>query len=295
MNIGRVVTAMVTPFNEKGQIDFPQIKVLLDYLIANGTDAVVVGGTTGESATLSLEEKEALYAESVRAAAGRIPVIAGTGMNDTHATAELTIRAEKANVDGIMLVAPYYNKPSQQGLYEHFKTIAGKTSLDVMLYNVPGRTMVNMLPETVIALSQIKNITSVKEASGNLDQMTAIISNTPDDFTVYTGEDSLTLPSMAIGATGVVSVASHVIGSHMQDMIARYLKGDIHGASSIHGRIVPLMKAMFIAPSPSPVKAALAFQGINSGGVRLPLIPLTEEEKTIVQKALETIHSPFKQ
>lgn len=289
MALGNVLTAMVTPFDSKGKIDFEKLPKLIDYLIANGTDGVVVGGTTGESATLSMEEKVALYEQSVKAAAGRIPVIAGSGMNDTYATAELTVRAEKVGVDGIMLVTPYYNKPSQRGLYEHFKTIAEKTSLPVMLYNVPGRCVVNMLPETVIALSKISNITSIKEASGNLDQMTTIISNTPDEFQVYAGDDSLTLPALAVGADGIVSVSSHVIGKEMQDMVKAFRNGDVKSARNLHQKLLPIMREMFIAPNPSPVKTALQLKGMDVGGVRLPLLPLTAEERKLVTKVLETI------
>ncbi|MCE7794549.1 4-hydroxy-tetrahydrodipicolinate synthase [Salipaludibacillus sp. CUR1] len=286
MALGNVLTAMVTPFDSKGNIDFQKINRLMDYLIDNGTEGVVVGGTTGESATLSMEEKSALYEHTVKAAAGRIPVIAGTGMNDTYATAELTVKAEKSGVDGIMLVTPYYNKPSQRGIYEHFKTIAEKTSLPVMLYNIPGRCVVNILPETVIALSKIPNITSVKEASGDLDQVTEIITNTPDDFQVFSGDDSLTLPFMAIGGDGVVSVSSHIIGKDMQKMVQAWKKGDIKTASSIHQSLLPIMKSMFIAPNPSPVKTALQIKGLDVGGVRLPLIPLTPEERSVLNNAL---------
>lgn len=289
MNLGNVVTAMVTPFNEQGGVDHEKLSSLMDVLISRGTEAVVVGGTTGESATLSMQEKAALYRECVKASAGRIPVIAGTGMNDTYATAELSLQAKADGVDGIMLVAPYYNKPSQQGLYEHFKTIAEKVDLPIMLYNVPGRTMVNMLPETTIALSAVPNITAVKEASGNLDQITTIIANTPQDFKLYSGDDSLTLPALAVGADGIVSVSSHIVGSEMQEMIALYRSGKTAEAALIHQKLVPFMNAMFIAPSPSPVKTALHLQGVETGGVRLPLVPLTQAELEIVKKALDEV------
>ncbi|MCR6096100.1 4-hydroxy-tetrahydrodipicolinate synthase [Salipaludibacillus agaradhaerens] len=286
MALGNVLTAMVTPFDFKGNIDFKKMNRLMDYLIENGTEGVIVGGTTGESATLSMEEKSALYEHAVKAAAGRIPVIAGTGMNDTYATAELTVKAEKLGVDGIMLVSPYYNKPSQRGLYEHFKTIAEKTSLPVMLYNIPGRCVVNLLPETVVALSKIHNITSIKEASGDLDQMTTIISETPKEFQVFSGDDSLTLPSMAVGADGIVSVSSHIVGNDMQHMIKAFKSGDIATASAIHQKLLPIMKSLFIAPNPSPVKTALQIKGLDVGGVRLPLLPVTPEERLVIQHAL---------
>lgn len=286
MSFGKVLTAMVTPFDGEGLINYEQLEVLINYLIDNGTDGLVVGGTTGESATLSIEEKAALYQQSVRIADGRVPIIAGTGMNDTYATAELTTRAERVGVDGIMLVAPYYNKPSQKGLFEHFQTIAGKTKLPVMIYNVPGRTAVNILPETTIELAKIENITCVKEASGNLDQITMIVANTPDDFTVYSGDDSLTLPALAVGADGIVSVSSHIIGNHMQKMIAHYHAGRVQDAAKLHHQLLPIMRGMFIAPSPTPVKTSLNMTGLEVGGVRLPLVPLTTEERQTLSEIL---------
>ncbi|AOM83133.1 4-hydroxy-tetrahydrodipicolinate synthase [Salisediminibacterium beveridgei] len=286
MSFGKVLTAMVTPFDDDGLINYEQLEILINHLIDNGTDGLVVGGTTGESATLSIEEKAALYQQAVKIANGRVPIIAGTGMNDTYATAELTARAERVGVDGIMLVAPYYNKPSQKGLYEHFHTIAGKTSLPVMVYNVPGRTAVNILPETTIELAKIENIVSVKEASGNLDQITMIVANTPDDFSVYSGDDSLTLPALAVGADGVVSVSSHIIGNQIQQMITHYETGRVQNAAKLHQQLLPIMRGMFIAPSPSPVKTALNMQGIEVGGVRLPLVPLTSEERQTLNEIL---------
>ncbi|PRO65180.1 4-hydroxy-tetrahydrodipicolinate synthase [Alkalicoccus urumqiensis] len=289
MKLGRVITAMVTPFDEKGKVDHEQLKPLIDTLITRGTEGIVIGGTTGESATLSMQEKADLYRAGVEAAAGRIPVIAGTGMNDTHATAELSRQAEKDGVDGVMLVAPYYNKPSQQGMYEHFRAIAEKIDIPVMIYNVPGRTMVNILPETTIALSHIPNITAVKEASGNLDQMSAIIAGTSHDFQVYSGDDSLTLPAAAVGADGIVSVSSHIIGSEMQEMLRHYHDGRTEQAAALHRKLVPFMHAMFLAPSPTPVKTALSMQGVQVGGVRLPLIPLNEEERRLVSEAMDAV------
>ncbi|UTR10815.1 4-hydroxy-tetrahydrodipicolinate synthase [Evansella sp. LMS18] len=289
MNFGRVATAMVTPFDSKGNIDFQKTTKLLEYLIANGTDAVVVAGTTGESPTLSNEEKLALFEHTVKVVDGRIPVVAGTGSNNTYASVELTRKAESAGVDAVMLVAPYYNKPSQKGMYEHFKTIAEKTSLPVMIYNVPGRTVVSIDADTTIKLSQIKNVVAVKEASGDLDQMTKIIANTPDDFLLYSGDDSLTLPVMAIGGAGIVSVASHVIGNEMQEMIRAYDSGDVKEAAQVHQRILPVMKGMFMAPNPAPVKTALQLKGLDVGGVRLPLLPLSSEERSDLSRIMDSI------
>ncbi|MCH6264256.1 MULTISPECIES: 4-hydroxy-tetrahydrodipicolinate synthase [Neobacillus] len=286
MYFGQVLTAMVTPFDQDGEIDFNATRDLVNYLLANGTDGLVVCGTTGESPTLSTEEKVALFKFVVEVADGRVPVIAGTGSNNTRASISLTKLAEEVAVDGIMLVAPYYNKPSQEGMYQHFKAIAESTSLPVMLYNIPGRSVVNISAETVIRLSQIPNIVAVKEASGHLDDMAEIIKQTDDDFSLYSGDDGMTLPVLSIGGVGVISVASHIIGNEMQDMVSRFKNGDLAGAADAHRELLPIMKALFAAPSPAPVKASLNMKGINVGGLRLPLIPLNEEETRTLQNVL---------
>jgi 4-hydroxy-tetrahydrodipicolinate synthase len=288
MNYGQVLTAMITPFDHNGEVDFNATKNLVNYLIANGSDGLVINGTTGESPTLTTEEKVDLFKFVVQVVNGRIPVIAGTGSNNTKASISLTKLAEEAGVDGIMLVTPYYNKPSQEGMYQHFKAIAQTTSLPVMLYNIPGRSSVNMSVETIVRLSQIDNIVSIKEASGDLDAMAEIISKTPNDFSVYSGDDALTLPLLAIGGTGIISVSSHIIGNEMQDMINKFKNGDVTGAASLHRNLLPIMKAMFAAPNPTPVKAALNMRGIPVGDVRLPLIPLNNEEKIALQRTLQT-------
>ena len=286
MNFGQVLTAMVTPFDQHGEVDFNAARTLVNYLIENGTDGLVVAGTTGESPTLTTEEKIALFKFVVEVSAGRVPVIAGTGSNNTRASISLTKLAEEAGVDGIMLVTPYYNKPSQEGMFQHFKAIAETTSLPVMLYNIPGRSVVNMSVETVVRLSEISNIVAIKEASGNLDAMAEMISQTPDDFTLYSGDDGLTLPVLAIGGAGVVSVASHIIGNEMQEMINQFKKGRVQEAAVSHQRLLPIMKALFAAPNPTPVKAALNMQGVQVGGVRLPMVPLNDEEMSVLQKVL---------
>jgi 4-hydroxy-tetrahydrodipicolinate synthase len=286
MNFGQVLTAMVTPFDQNGEVDFNATRKLVDYLIDNGTDGIVVAGTTGESPTLTTDEKIALFKVVVDAVKGRVPVIAGTGSNNTRASISLTKRAEEAGVDGIMLVAPYYNKPSQEGMYQHFKAIAESTPLPIMLYNIPGRSVVNISVETVVRLSQIENIVAVKEASGNLDAMAEIISQAPSDFTLYSGDDGLTLPVLAIGGAGVVSVASHVIGNEMQEMINHFKNGQVQEAANAHRRLLPIMKALFAAPNPAPVKAALNINGVSVGGLRLPLLPLSEEEENTLQAVL---------
>ncbi|MEH7181070.1 4-hydroxy-tetrahydrodipicolinate synthase [Neobacillus vireti] len=287
MNFGQVLTAMVTPFDQHGEIDYGATRELVNYLIANGTDGLVVAGTTGESPTLSTEEKVSLFKFVVDVAARRVPVIAGTGSNNTRASINLTKQAEEAGVDGIMLVTPYYNKPSQEGMYQHFKAIAEATSLPVMLYNIPGRSAVNLSVETIVRLSEIQNIVAIKEASGNLDDMAEIINQTPADFTLFSGDDGLTIPVLAIGGAGVVSVASHIIGNEMQEMVTLFKNGRVQEAADLHRHLLPIMKVLFAAPNPSPVKAALNLQGIQVGGVRLPLIPLNEDEMTTLNSVLE--------
>ncbi|WP_202079803.1 4-hydroxy-tetrahydrodipicolinate synthase [Caldalkalibacillus salinus] len=287
MNFGQVLTAMVTPFNNNGDIDFNATKTLVNYLINHGSDGLVVAGTTGESPTLTTEEKIALIQYVVEVVDGRVPVIAGTGSNHTRASVALTQQVETLGVDGVMLVTPYYNKPSQEGLYQHFSTIAQSTSLPVMLYNVPGRSVVNMSVDTVVRLSQIENIVSIKEASGDLDAMAEIISQTPSHFTLYSGDDSLTLPVLSIGGTGVISVASHIAGLEMQEMVNQYKKGEVDRAAYAHRHLLPLMKALFAAPSPSPVKSALNMRGISVGDVRLPMLPLDHEQEIALHETLQ--------
>lgn len=285
MNFGQVITAMATPFDANGEIDFQATTNLVEYLINNGSDGIVVAGTTGESPTLSIDEKVALFVHVVTVADGRAKIIAGTGSNNTRASVALTEQAEQAGVDGVMLVTPYYNKPSQEGMYRHFEAIANATTLPVMLYNIPGRSVVNLSVDTIVRLSLIDNITSVKEASGDLDAASEIIERTTN-FAVYSGDDSLTLPMLSIGGTGIVSVASHIIGNDMQDMIKMFRTGDTVGAAALHRQLLPTMKALFAAPSPSPVKAALNLMGVPVGGVRLPMLALTAEETATLQQFL---------
>ncbi|MBY6266994.1 4-hydroxy-tetrahydrodipicolinate synthase [Parageobacillus thermoglucosidasius] len=289
VQFGKIVTAMVTPFDRKGNVDFAKTTKLIDYLLENGTDSLVVAGTTGESPTLTAEEKIALFRHVVSVVNGRVPVIAGTGSNNTRASIELTKKAEEIGVDAVMLVAPYYNKPNQEGLYQHFKAIAESTSLPVMLYNIPGRSVVNIAVDTIVRLSEIPNIVAVKDASGNLDAMTEIIARTRDDFLLYSGDDSITLPVLSIGGAGVVSVASHIIGNEMQQMIAAFEAGEIAKAAKLHQKLLPIMKGLFAAPSPVPVKTALQLKGLDVGSVRLPLVPLTEQERIKLMNLLNTL------
>ena len=279
ISFGKVVTAMVTPFDYKGNIDFAKTTQLVNYLIENGTDSIVVAGTTGESPTLSTEEKLALFQHVVKVSNSRAKIIAGTGSNNTYASIELTKKAEKIGVDGILLVSPYYNKPSQQGLYQHFKAIAESTELPIMLYNIPGRTAVTIELDTIVKLSAIQNIVAIKESTGDIAAATAIIANTDESFQLYSGDDYLTIPMLAIGAQGVVSVAAHIIGNEMQQMIKAFESGETQKAALMHQQLLPVMNGMFIAPNPAPVKTALQLKGIDVGSVRLPLVPLTGEER----------------
>ncbi|WP_371068387.1 4-hydroxy-tetrahydrodipicolinate synthase [Sediminibacillus sp. JSM 1682029] len=279
MNFGRVLTAMVTPFDNKGNVDLEKTTELVNYLLKNGSDGLVIAGTTGESPTLTSEEKIAVFNQVVKDADKRVPVIAGTGSNNTYATIELTKKAEAVGVDAALLVVPYYNKPSQRGIYEHFAAVAKETNLPIMLYNIPGRSVVRMEPETVIELAKIPNIVSIKDSTGDLDAISTIIENTGDAFSVYSGDDSLTLPIAAVGGNGVVSVSSHIIGKEMQEMLTAFETGETGKASQLHRQLLPIMRGMFMAPSPTPVKTALQIKGMDVGGVRLPLVPLTGEER----------------
>ncbi|RXT15173.1 4-hydroxy-tetrahydrodipicolinate synthase [Ammoniphilus sp. CFH 90114] len=286
-DFGRLLTAMVTPFNEDLEVDFEKTTQLVNHLIQTGTDTIVVGGTTGESPTLSKEEKVALFKHVAQQAKGKAKVIAGTGSNSTQASIELTRKAEEAGVDGIMLVVPYYNKPSQEGLYQHFKAIAESTTLPVMLYNIPGRSAINMQVETILRLAQISNITSVKEASGDLTPVAVLVDKAPVGFKVYTGDDKLTLPTLSVGGHGVVSVASHVIGQQMKSLIETYVKGDVQTAASLHRKYLPVFEGLFITSNPVPVKYALNKKGIEVGSVRLPLVPANEHEAKFIDNLFE--------
>ncbi len=286
---GRVLTAMATPFDESGGVDYGQATVLAKHLIANGSDGIVVAGTTGESPTLSDEEKIRLFRTVKEAVGGRAAVVAGSGTNDTKHSIHLTKEAQRAGADGILLVNPYYNRPSQDGLYAHFRTVAESTSLPCMLYNIPSRTGVNCLPETIAKLSEIPNITAVKEASGNLDQASEIRRRTKAVFRIYSGDDSLTLPILSVGGSGVVSVAAHLVGREISEMVKTYERGDVGKALSIHIRLFPLFKVLFITTNPVPLKAALNLSGVNVGKPRLPLVEATAKEKEQIQSVLKEL------
>lgn len=290
MVFGRLLTAMVTPFNEQMEVDYEQAKKLACYLVDHGNDGIVVAGTTGESPTLSVEEKIKLFKTVKEAVGDRAVVIAGTGSYNTQASIELTIEAEKVGVDGVMLVVPYYSKPSQEGLYQHFKAIAKVTKLPVLLYNIPGRTGINMEPATIARLSEIDNIVAVKEASGQLDQVSKIKATAQPDFVVYSGDDSLTLPIMAVGGYGIISVVGHVAGDEIKQMVNLYLGGKVQEAAELHVKLFELFKTMFITANPVPIKYALNLKGINVGSVRLPLVEADDQQKTTIKACMEKMN-----
>lgn len=288
-SFGRILTAMVTPFHQDGSVNYEAAAKLAEHLIQNGSDGLVVAGSTGEAATMNKEEKLELFRVIVKAVGNKATIIAGTGSNDTLASVEMTRAAEKTGVHGVLLVGPYYNKPPQEGFYQHFKTIAQSTALPAVIYNVPGRTASNILPSTIIRLSEIDNIVAVKESSGQLEQFAEIIRGTSPDFMVYSGDDSLTLPSLAIGAQGIVSVAAHVAGSAMKRMIEAFLAGDIQTAAKLHLALLPVFKGMFVTTNPIPVKTAVNLLGLSAGPFRLPLVNATEEEVTKIKEVLQLI------
>lgn len=288
-NFGRVVTAIITPFKEDGSVNYAIAEQLAANLASNGTDALVVCGTTGESPTLSWEEEYTLFQVVKKAVVGKAKVIAGTGSNSTKEAISATQKAAKIGLDGSLQVVPYYNKPPQEGLYQHFKAIAQSTpDLPIMLYNIPGRTGQNLLPETVARLAEIPNIVAIKEASGNLDQASQIRCLTPPEFDIYSGDDSLTMPLLAIGGKGVVSVASHLVGKQLQEMIQAFEAGKTQEAIQIHLRLFPLFKALFTATNPIPLKAALRLQGWDVGTTRPPLcepsVEVTQNLKTVLEE-----------
>lgn len=284
--LGRLITAMVTPFKEDGSVDYEQAKKLALALLASGSDGLVVVGTTGESPTVTWEEEHQLFKEIKSVVGERGAVIAGTGANSTEEARENTVKAEEWGVDACLLAVPYYNKPTQEGLYRHFKTIAESTQLPCILYNVPSRTVTNLTAETAIRLSAIPNIIGVKEASGNMEQIAQIIHGAREDFIVWSGNDSDTLPMMALGAYGVISVVSHLVGQQIKKMINHFVAREVAEAAAIHRHLLPLFKDMFVVSNPIPVKFALNHIGFRVGGYRLPL---TEPDKKSAEVILGTI------
>lgn len=285
--LGRLLTAMVTPFDDKGAVNYKQARKLALALLNSGSDGLVVAGTTGECPTLSREEKLRLFSE-VKAAVGKKgTVVAGTGSYNTKESVELTKEAEKIGVDAVLLVVPYYNKPTQQGLKEHFKAIANGTNLPCILYNVPSRTITSLSAETVIELSRIDNIVGLKEANSDLVHMARILDGVKKDFLLYSGNDSDTFPIVSIGGYGVISVASHLVGVQIGDMIAKTVGGKLSRAAAIHRNLLPLVNALFVVSNPIPIKYALNSVGFHVGKPRLPLTPPDEKSAAAIEAALK--------
>jgi 4-hydroxy-tetrahydrodipicolinate synthase len=288
-SFGRVLTAMVTPFDKELKVDYDKAAQMAEKLAKTGSDGIVVSGTTGESPTLSEEEKIRLFEVVVNAVGGKVAVIAGTGSYSTQDSIDLTREAEEKGVDGVMLITPYYNKPPQEGLYQHFRAIAQNTRVPVLLYNVPSRTGVNLLPETVARLAEIDNIKAIKEASGNLSQVAEIRRRTPNSFYIYSGDDNITLPVLSVGGHGVVSIASHLVGAKLKEMIDAYFGGNVKKAAEIHLRLLPFFNALFTTTNPIPIKAAIRFTGLDVGGTRLPLVDMTEEDLRVLRTTMEKL------
>lgn len=290
MNFGRMLTAMVTPFDENLEVNYDMAAKLAEYLLEQGNDGIVVNGTTGESPTLNDDEKVQMFRTVKQTVGERAFVIAGTGSNNTHHSIELTQKAAECGVDGIMLVVPYYSKPSQEGLYQHFKTVAAATDLPIILYNIPGRCGTNLAPETVVRLANdVPNIVAIKEASGNLDQIARLKTMCPADFAIYSGDDSLTLPILSIGGAGIISVVAHVAGKDLRKMVDAYFAGNVAEAQEINMKLYDIFKTMFITSNPVPVKYALNRIGINVGGVRLPLFEANDAEKAKIDASLSNL------
>jgi 4-hydroxy-tetrahydrodipicolinate synthase len=272
-DFGRLLTAMITPFSLEGEVDYARAERLAIHLVEHGTDTLVICGTTGESPTLSWDEEYKLFQVIKQAVAGKAKIIAGTGSNSTSEAISATQKAAYLKLDGTLQVTPYYNKPPQEGLYQHFSAIAyAAPELPIILYNIPGRTGCKLEPSTVAQLAEIPNIVAIKEATGDLDQVSQIRATTPTDFAIYSGDDSLTLPMMAVGAKGVISVASHLVGLQIQDMIQAFVDGNTQLATQLHIQLFPLFKALFLTTNPIPLKLALKIVGLDTGLVRSPLV-----------------------
>ncbi len=281
------MVAIVTPFTKKGKIDEKGLKKLIEFQVKNGTHGIVPCGTTGEAATLSHEEHKRVVEITVETVAGRIPVLAGTGSNSTAEAIELTKSAKKAGADAALMITPYYNKPTQDGLYQHFKAVSEAVDIPIVLYNVPGRTSVNMLPDTVARLSGLKNIVGIKEATGSLQQISEVIRLAKGGFSLVSGDDFTVLPTLAVGGKGVISVVSNVAPKDMAELYNAFEAGDLAKAQALHYKLLPLNQAMFFETNPVPAKTALALMGMISPELRLPLSPMlpknVERLKTVLQ------------
>jgi len=289
IDFGNVVTALITPFDSDDSVNIDESIRLSKHLVANGTDTLLLTGTTGESPTLTHQEEYDLYQAYVDTFKGQVPIMVGTGSNSTRTAIEATQKAQSFGADATLQVVPYYNKPSQEGMIRHFKAIAENTDLPIMLYNIPGRTGVNMEPETIAELAEVPSIVAIKEAAGSVEQVKKIKAVVPNDFQIYSGDDGLTVEFMKEGAVGVVSVASHIAGNQVQEMVAAFKSGDIQTADALSKTLMPLFDVLFITSNPSPVKVALDMVGFNVGTPRLPLIQATDYEVNQVRDVLTSL------
>jgi len=289
---GRLITAMVTPFDDELKIDHKALEKVIDHLIKNGTDTIVVSGTTGESPTLDDNEKKELLKAVLGHAKGRAKVVMGTGSNDTAKSIKASCEAEQLGADGLLLVAPYYNKPNQDGLLAHYEAILNATSLPGILYNIPGRTGINVSVDTTVELGQrCRNLHALKDSTGSVEQAGEIASKARKDFRIYSGDDYLTLPFLAIGGCGVISVASHIIGKPIKEMITSFLSGDLDGSRALHYEFLPIFKGIFTAPNPTCIKYALSTMGICKPHLRLPLVPLSGQTKENMDRLLKEFNT----
>jgi 4-hydroxy-tetrahydrodipicolinate synthase len=285
--LGRLLTAMATPFDEKGTVNYEQARKLASALLDSGSDGVVVAATTGESPTLSWEEEMRLFTEVKSAVGQRGTIIAYTGSNSTAEAVEATQKAEKIGVDGCLLVVPYYNKPTQEGIYQHFKTVAESTSLPIIMYNIPGRVVINMSVETIARLSRIKNIVGVKEANGDMAHVARTLERADKDFLIWSGNDNDTFLIMALGGYGTIGVTTHLVGKQIKRMMDNILGGKLAEAAAIHRKLLPLVDALFIETSPAPLKYALNHIGFNVGKPRLPLVEVSQKSAEIIKETLK--------
>lgn len=281
------IVALVTPF-KNGKVDYESLGKLVEFHLKNGTSGILPCGTTGESPTLTYEEHEEVVRFVVQAVKKKVPVVAGTGSNSTQETIELSQAAKKDGADGLLLVVPYYNKPTQKGLYAHFRKVAEEVYLPIILYNIPGRTGVNMLPETVAKVARdCKNIVGIKEAAGSLDQVSEIIQVCPKDFILLSGDDSLTLPMLSVGGKGIISVIANIVPRDVSEMCNAWFKGNVEKAKELHYKMFPLVKALFIETNPIPLKTAMGLLGLCSPELRLPLVAMEEKNLEKLKKAMQ--------
>ncbi len=279
--------AIITPFDEKGAVNYKKFEELIEFQLKNGTKAIIVLGTTGEASTLELEEREKLISVAVKKVNKRVPVIAGTGSNNTKKAIELSKMAESLGADGLLVITPYYNKTTQDGIYAHFKAVAEKVHIPIIVYNVPSRTGLNCLPQTIKRLSEIDNIVAVKEASSNIVQIAEIASLVPEDFDIYSGNDSQIVPILSLGGAGVISVMANILPKETEQCVEAFFNGNIEESKNLQLKYLPLIKMLFVETNPIPVKTAANLMGFNVGGLRLPLVEMSEKNREKLKETLK--------